>query len=172
MPKLKIEDPNKDTLDELLEAVDLSSYGLERVKLNQAIGLDDSDTELEPQNPNPRGYREGEPESDPLDEIIRNFNERWFQGWGATPEEQRVKFINIVNSVRDHPDYASKYESNSDPYNRDLAFEKMMLEVMLQQRKLDLEFYRKYASDPAFKGALNSDVKQALDKNLDQNAPA
>jgi hypothetical protein len=32
---------------------------------------------------------------DPLDEIIKAFNERWFQGWEATPEEQRVKFIHI-----------------------------------------------------------------------------
>jgi len=29
--------------------VDLSTYGLERVKLNHTIGLDDSETELEPQ---------------------------------------------------------------------------------------------------------------------------
>jgi len=60
IPKLKIQDPNQDALDELLEAVDLSSYGLERTKLNHVIGLDASGSELEPQNPNPRGYREGE----------------------------------------------------------------------------------------------------------------
>jgi type I restriction enzyme R subunit len=39
----------------LLESVDLSTYGLERVKLNQSIALDDNETEVEPQNPNPRG---------------------------------------------------------------------------------------------------------------------
>ena len=33
VPKLKVKDPSKAVLDELLEAVDLSSYGLERVKL-------------------------------------------------------------------------------------------------------------------------------------------
>ncbi len=103
VPKLKIKDPDQDMLDELLEAVDLSSYGLERTKLNHTIGLEASPTELEPQNPNPRGYRDGEPEKDPLDEIIRSFNERWFQGWSATPEEQRVKFINVVNSIRYAP---------------------------------------------------------------------
>ncbi len=80
IPKLAIKDPGQDALDELLESVDLSSYGLERVKLSHSIGLDASETEVDPQNPNPRGYREGEPEADPLDEIVRSFNERWFQG--------------------------------------------------------------------------------------------
>jgi len=115
IPKLQIKDPNQDMLDELLEAVDLSSYGLERTKLNHEIGLDASDTELTPQNPNPRGNRDGDTETDPLDDIIRSFNERWFQGWSATPEEQRVKFVNIVNSIRAHPDYTAKYEDNTDP---------------------------------------------------------
>jgi type I restriction enzyme R subunit len=48
IPKLKIEDPQNDALDKLLESVDLSTYGLERVKLNASISLDDSETELAP----------------------------------------------------------------------------------------------------------------------------
>ena len=171
IPKLKIKDPNQDMLDELLEAVDLSSYGLERVKLNHEIGLDASDTELEPQNPNPRGYREGDPETDPLDEIIRSFNERWFQGWSATPEEQRVKFVNIVNSIRAHPDYTVKYEENADPYNRELALEKMLQDVMLKRRKDELELYKLFASDPAFKAAWSHNIEQVLNRNLD-NRPS
>lgn len=162
VPKLKIKDPDQDMLDELLEAVDLSSYGLERTKLNHTIGLDASPTELEPQNPNPRGYRDGEPEKDPLDEIIRSFNERWFQGWSATPEEQRVKFINVVNSIRSHPDYSEKYEANTDPYNRGLALEKMLQEVMLKRRKEELELYKLFASDPAFKTAWSQSIEKVL----------
>lgn len=81
IPKLIVKDPNVDKIDELLNSVDLSSYGLERVKLNHDIGLDVSETELEPQNPNPRGAHAGEEEHDPLDEITLSFNERWFQGW-------------------------------------------------------------------------------------------
>ena len=172
IPKLKIKDPNQDMLDELLEAVDLSSYGLERTKLNHEIGLDDSDTELTPQNPNPRGNRDGEPETDPLDEIIRSFNERWFQGWSATPEEQRVKFVNIVNSIRAHPDYSAKYEDNADPYNRGLALEKMLQDVMLKRRKDELELYKLFASDPAFKAAWSQNIEQVLKKNLDNQASA
>jgi len=170
IPKLKIKDPNQDMLDELLEAVDLSSYGLERTKLNHEIGLDASDTELTPQNPNPRGNRDGDPETDPLDDIIRNFNERWFQGWSATPEEQRVKFVNIVNSIRSHPDYAAKYEDNADPYNRGLALEKMLQDVMLKRRKDELELYKLFASDPAFKSAWSQNIEQVLRKNLDNRS--
>ncbi|MCZ8015162.1 MAG: type I restriction endonuclease subunit R [Limnobacter sp.] len=167
IPKLKIKDPNQDMLDELLEAIDLSSYGLERTKLNHEIGLDASDTELTPQNPNPRGNHDGDPETDPLDDIIRSFNERWFQGWSATPEEQRVKFVNIINSIRAHPDYTAKYEENTDPYNRGLALEKMLQDVMLKRRKDELELYKLFASDPAFKAAWSQNIEQVLNKNWD-----
>jgi len=167
IPKLKIKDPNQDMLDELLEAVDLSSYGLERTKLSHEIGLDASDTELAPQNPTPRGNRDGDPETDPLDDIIRSFNERWFQGWSATPEEQRIKFVNIVNSIRAHPDYAAKYEDNADPYNRGLALEKMLQDVMLKRRKEELELYKLFASDPAFKAAWSQNIQEVLNGNLD-----
>lgn len=172
IPKLKIKDPNQDMLDELLEAVDLSSYGLERTKLNHEIGLDASATELTPQNPNPRGNRDGDPETDQLDEIIRSFNERWFQGWSATPEEQRVEFVNIVNSIRAHPDYTAKYEDNADPYNRGLALEKMLQDVMLKRRKDELELYKLFASDPAFKVAWSQNIEHVLNKNLDSRPGA
>ncbi|MEQ6203916.1 DEAD/DEAH box helicase family protein [Sulfitobacter sp. HNIBRBA2951] len=165
VPKLKIKDPNADALDALLDAVDLSSYGLERTKLNQAIGLDDALTELDPQNPNPRGYREGEVQEDPLEEIIRNFNDRWFQGWSATPEEKRVKFVNIVESIKTHPDYGTKYKENFDPHTKEIAFEKIFQEVMLQRRKDEMELYRLWASDPSFKAAFTEDAKRVLKSN-------
>lgn len=152
-PKLKVQDPDADLLDELLESVDLSSYGLQRVKLNHAITLDDEESELEPQNSNPRGAHGTEKETDPLDEIIKSFNEKWFQGWSSTPEEQRVKFVNILDSVKKHPDFESKYQNNADPINRDLAFEKIMREVMLARRKDELELYKLFANDPAFKAS-------------------
>lgn len=164
IPKLKISDPDQDAMDEILEAVDLSSYGLERVKLNHDIGLDATETELEPQNPNPRGYRDGEPETEPLEEIVRSFNERWFQGWSATPEEQRVKFVNIAESVRAHPDFQSKYENNPDPQNRELAFEKMLREVMLKRRKDELELYKLFANDPAFKAAWQQSMERVVNE--------
>jgi hypothetical protein len=76
IPKLTIKDKNKDTLDELLESVDLSTYGLERIKLKQHIGLDDSDSELDPQNPNVRGVHNDEEPKDPLEVIIQTSNNK------------------------------------------------------------------------------------------------
>lgn len=164
IPKLIIKDPGSDAMDELLNSVDLSSYGLQRVKLNHSIGLNDDETELDPQNPNPRGSFGGE-ELDPLDEIIRSFNERWFQGWSATPEEQKIKFINIAESVKNHPDFDAKYQNNPDPHNRELAFEKMLKEVMLARRKDELELYKLFASDPAFKASWTQSMQHSVQKD-------
>jgi type I restriction enzyme R subunit len=129
IPKLIVTDPSNE-IDELLDSVDLSTYGLERVKLNTNIGLDASESELDPQNPNPRGAHDSEEQRDPLDLIIASFNERWFQGWEATPEEQRVKFVNIAQSMRIHPDFKEKYSENPDVQNREIAFRKIFDEVM------------------------------------------
>lgn len=162
LPKLLVQDPEQDQLNALLESVDLTSYGLERTHVSQVIVMDPEETELEPQNPNPRGNHNGEPERDPLDEIISSFNERWFQGWSATPEEQRVKFVNIVQSILAHPDYEEKYADNIDPYNRELALQKILQEVMLTRRREELELYKLFASDPAFKAAWSQSIEQAL----------
>ncbi|MFT5114198.1 MAG: type I restriction enzyme R subunit [Parasphingorhabdus sp.] len=161
IPKLKVIDPNKELLDELLDSVDLSSYGLERVKLNYGIGLDESETELKPQNPNPRGAHD-EPERDPLDEIIRNFNERWFQGWSATPEEQRVKFLSLADSIRAHPDFEEKYQNNPDSHNRNLAFNSMFDEIMLKNRRNEMELYNLLTTDSAFRAAMRGSLRSIV----------
>ena len=162
IPKLKIKDKDADQIDALLESVDLSSYGLERVKLNHGIGLDETGSELDPTNPNPRGTHGGEDEKDPLDQIIQNFNERWFQGWEATPEEQRVKFLSIMKNIQDHPDFETKYRNNQDADNRALAFEKIFEEVMLERRRQDLELYRLVASDGAFKSSMQQSLRNLI----------
>jgi type I restriction enzyme, R subunit len=163
IPKLIIKDKDKDALDELLNSVDLSTYGLERVKLGAKIGLDDSDTEVDPQNPNPRGSHGTEEEKDPLDDIIKTFNERWFHGWEATPEDQRVKFIHLMDKVKRHDDYKSKYAENKDEYTRRLALEKMVAEIMNKERRKELELYKLFAGDEAFRVGMLDSFERALD---------
>jgi len=163
IPKLKVEDPDAELLDELLESVDLSSYGLQRVKLGYSIGLDSEETELDPQNPNPRGSHGTDKEANPLDDIVNTFNERWFQGWSATPEEQRIKFVNIAESVKAHRDYEEKYKNNADPHNRELAFEKILKEIMLERRKDELELYKLFAGDDAFKSSWKQSIQRIVD---------
>lgn len=162
IPKLIIVDGSIDALDELLNSVDLSTYGLERVKLNASIGLDDSETELDPQNPNPRGAHGTDKEDDPLDLIINSFNERWFQGWEATPEEQRVKFVTLAKSIQAHPDYLEKYSENTDAQNREIAFKKIFDDVMAQQRKIELDLYKKVTQDDSFRIAMQDTLKRML----------
>ncbi|MCM8921562.1 MAG: type I restriction endonuclease subunit R, partial [Candidatus Thiodiazotropha sp.] len=167
IPKLKIKDKDKDALDELLESVDLSTYGLERTKLREEIGLDSSDSELDPQNPNPRGVPPDEPDVDPLDEIIKAFNERWFQGWDATPEEQRVKFINIAKHVMDDPSYESQVANNPDKQNSRLALEKLIQNAVNKERRRELDLYKSYAQDPEFKRAFDASIARLLSQGND-----
>jgi len=162
IPKLVIKDPNAEVLDELLESVDLSTYGLERLKLNESIGLDDSESEVDPQNPNPRGAHGSEEEKDALEEIISRFNEKWFQGWDATPEDQKVKFITLSKNIQAHPDFLTKVAENKDEQNRDLAFEKILNDVMSKQRRNELDLYRLYAKDDAFKQAFFDTMKRMI----------
>ena len=162
IPKLKIEDPEADALDELLNSVDLNSYGLQRKKLSEHIELDAEETVLDPTNSNPRGAHGGETEEDPLDEIIKTFNQRWFGGWAATPEEQKVKFVNILKQIKEHADFESKYLNNPDPHTKDLAFDKIMNEVMLRQRKIDMDMYKQYSKDTAFRMSWKYSLQQGV----------
>lgn len=162
IPKLIIIDPNQDSLDELLNSVDLSTYGLERVKLNESIGLDANETALDPQNPNPRGAHGGDSEKDELDLIIKSFNERWFQGWEATPDEQRAKFVSLAQKMKEHKDFQEKYAANTDFQTRDIAFIKMFDEVMAKQRKNELDLYRLISQDESFKIAMQDTLKKIL----------
>ncbi|MCF0056120.1 type I restriction endonuclease subunit R [Dyadobacter sp. CY356] len=162
IPKLIIKTGNEKLYDELLDSVDLSTYGLERVKLNASISLDASETELEPQNPNPRGAHGSDATEDPLELIVNSFNERWFQGWEATPEEQRVKFVSLAKSIQVHPDYEEKYLNNPDVQNRELAFRRIFEEVMGKQRRNELDLYRAISKDDATKMAFIDSLKRVL----------
>lgn len=162
IPKLVIIDKEQDALDGLLNSVDLSTYGLERVKLNTNIGLDASETEVDPQNPNPRGAHGVETEKDELDLIIKSFNERWFQGWEATPDEQRAKFVILAQKMKEHTDFKEKYEDNTDVQNRDIAFSKIFEEVMDKQRKNELDLYRLVSKDESFRVAMLDTLKRML----------
>jgi type I restriction enzyme R subunit len=163
IPKLIVKTKEDELIDELLESVDLSTYGLERTKLNHTIGLDDSATELAPQNPNPRGAHGGDEEKDLLDEIIKSFNERWFHGWDATPEDQRVKFIQVSKKLLAHPDIREKYFNNPDSHTRDLALDSMLKQVLNQQRRQELELYKLTVKDDSFYQAFFGTMKRMID---------
>jgi type I restriction enzyme R subunit len=156
-----VKDKDKDELDALQDSVDLSTYALERVNLNGHIGLDASPTALGPQNPNVRGHHGTEEEHQLLDDIIAAFNERWFSAWSATPEEQRVKLVNIVERVKQSADYEKQVVNNPDEQNRCLALEALINQAVLAQRKTDIDLYT-LRQDEAFKQAFNGTIMRIL----------
>ena len=168
IPKLIVRDPDAEKIDELLNSVDLSSYGLERKKLNESIVLDAAETELDPQNPNPRGVHDTGEDKDPLDDIIDSFNERWFEGWDATPEDQRIVRLDLHKKIVSHPDYEEKYLNNPDVQNRNLAFDKIFEDVFLDNRRKHFDLYKLFFSDPAFKQALLDDQKRLTDVQAEE----
>lgn len=60
-----------------------------------------------------------------LDIIVQSFNEKWFQNWEVTPEDQREKFISLTKFIQAHPNFKSKYLNNPDEQNKSIAFEKL-----------------------------------------------
>lgn len=166
IPKLKVKTREDELLDELLETVDLSSYGLERTKLNVAISLEDAEAEVDPQNSNMRGAHGMEEEKNHLDEIIKNFNDRYFQGWEATPEEQKVKFVSLMKDIKKHKDYEEKVAKNKDTQNRDLAFTKILEDVMREHRRKEIELYKNFVNDSVFRNAFENSMKNAVMNEL------
>jgi len=165
IPKMIIKDKDQDMLDELLNSVDLSTYGLERVKLGISIELDDSETEVNPQNANPRGAH-GASEKDLLDTIIEAFNEKWFSGWDETPDEQKIRLLHIIKKIREHKDFEVKYQNNQDSHTKKIALDSMIREVMNQNRKKELDLYRLYANEDDFKVDFYNYIHRVLNSDL------
>lgn len=163
IPKLIVINREDTLIDELLESVDLSTYGLERTRLNQSISLEEANTELDPQNPNPRGAHGGELIEDLLDDIIRVFNDRFYSGWDETPEESRVKFVSRLRKIQNHIDFNVKVADNPDQQNSDLALRKILDDVMLQERKANMEEYKRAKSDDAYYQGMFDLMKRMID---------
>jgi len=168
IPEMKVKDKDQDEIDGLLDSVDLTTYGLERVKIGHTIGLDESDSEIDPPNANPRGGHD-DPETDPLDMIIAAFNERYFNGWDATPEEQRIKLINILNHAMSDPAFQDKVVANPDQQNRRIASEALFEKAMRNERRREIDLYKKYASDDDFKSGLHEALMRMMEQMLKSN---
>ncbi len=165
IPKLIITDKNKDVLDELLNSVDLSTYGVERIKLNVNIELDENKSQLKPINNNPRSVYNEDKEKDFLDIIIKEFNDKWFNKCNITKE----KFIHILNKIETHSDYKTKYEKNNDEHTKRLAFIKIVTEIMNSEKRKELELYKSFASDETFKISILDNLEKVLNKSAHQH---
>jgi len=55
--------------------------------------------------------------------------------------------LNLKNKVMAHQDFVPKVLENMDFQTRDLAFKKILDEVMAKQRKGDMDMYKLYVQD-------------------------
>ena len=62
-------------------------------------------------------------------------------------------FINIAERIRSHKDFEQKYQNNSDIHTRELAFQAILRDVMSECHRDELELYKLFAKDPAFRTA-------------------
>ena len=160
IPKMIVKKAEADLLDELLNSVDLSTYGIERVRLNETLILDKEEAQLDPANSNPRGAHSDD-ENDLLENIINDFNTRWFSDWDATNEDKRQFFQTFIEKIQQHPDYESKYLNNHDTYTRDLAYDKIVESVAFSMRKFQLDFAKQWM-DEHFRQDFKSGTQRAL----------
>lgn len=88
---------------------------------------------------------------DPLDQILADFNERWFKGWNATPDDQKAKLINITQAVAQDEDYQNLVVGNPDQQAVDAAMAMIIDRIIRQKRKGDMSLYKEYQQNEGFK---------------------
>ena len=152
IPSLIVNGPDADQMKDLLDSVDLNTYGLRRTALNEPIALDAAETTLDPLKPvMVHAGGDDEPEKDPLEQILKEFNERWFKGWDATPDDQKAKLINVAKAVAADEDYQTLVVGNPDQQAVTEAMIAIVDRIMRKQRKGDLSLYKEYQQSKDFK---------------------
>ena len=68
--------------------------------------------------------------------------------------------------VANNPDYEVQVVNNQDEQNRQLALEKLISQAVGQERKLELDLYKRYATDPDFKRAFDVSIMRILEQGL------
>lgn len=151
IPQLMIPNAAKDELKDLLDSVDLNTYGLRRTSLNETIQLDACESIVDPNKAVMvnAGNMEEEPK-ETLDAILRDFNERWFKGWNATPDDQRSKLISIAKAIVEDEDY-SLVVGNPDQQAVETIFNNITDRIVRQKRKGDMSLYKEYHQNEGFR---------------------
>jgi type I restriction enzyme R subunit len=163
IPELKVKTATED-LKELLDSVDLSTYGLRRTSLSQNIELDSNTSEISPTSPTMVNGGEGEPEHETLDDIIQAFNQKWFDGWKNTPEEQKVKVTAIAHAIAENEDYKERVVGNQDTDAADRFFFQLIQSYMIKKRKDDMSLYKQFRDNPEFAADFTALIRRSIDR--------
>ena len=152
IPQLIVPGKTADDIKDLLDSVDLNTYGLRRTALNETIGLDSGEATLDPNKPvMVNADANNEDPKDKLDKILKEFNERWFKGWQATPDDQRAKLLSMAKAVTENEDYKTMVVGNPDQQAVDEIYAKIIDSIVRQKRKGDMSLYKEYQQNEGFK---------------------
>ena len=162
IPSLHIACPDIDSLKDLLDSVDLNTYGLRRTALNEAITLDAEETTIDPLKPTMVNAGSEEEDKDPLDVILQEFNNRWFNGWEATPDDQKMKLVSVAQAVAADEDYQTLVVGNPDQQAVDALMITIIDRIMRKKRKGDNSLYKEYQQNEGFKADFRSVITRML----------
>lgn len=166
IPSLHVTDNGDDDLKDLLDSVDLNTYGLRRTALNETITLDAGESTIDPLTPTMVNAGVTEESKDPLDEILKEFNERWFKGWDATPDDQKMKLISVAQAVADDDDYKTLVVGNPDQQAVDALMIDIIDRIIRKKRKGDNSLYKEYQQNDGFRVNFRDVIIRML-SNLD-----
>ena len=162
IPDLHVTNNGDDGLKDLLDSVDLNTYGLRRTALNEAVTLDAGETTIDPLKPTMVNAGSEEEVKDPLDEILKEFNQRWFNGWDATPDDQKMKMISVAQAVAEDEDYKSLVVGNPDQQAVDALMVQIIDRIIRKKRKGDMSLYKEYQQNEGFKVDFRSVITRML----------
>lgn len=162
IPGLHIVGPDIDSLKDLLDSVDLNTYGLRRTALNEAITLDAGETTIDPLKPTMVNAGSEVEVKDPLDVILQEFNNRWFNGWEATPDDQKMKLVSVAQAVAADEDYQTLVVGNPDQQAVDDLMITIIDKIMRKKRKGDNSLYKEYQQNEGFKADFRSVITRML----------
>ena len=110
---------------------------------NEKIELDSEETTIDPSAAAMAGARSEDESRDPLDEILKQFNEN-FKGFEGSPEDQKAILLNITKKVHDDADFRDLVMGNPDTAAALAVQNKIIDRVMRQTRKNQESIYRGY----------------------------
>jgi type I restriction enzyme R subunit len=154
IPGLHVDVAGRDDMRDLLDNVDLNTYGLRRTALNQTVDLDDSETVVDPNKAAMAGAGGDEVIEDPLIKIIEAFNELHFTGWEATPDDQKAKLVSIVTSIATDEDYKNLVVGNPDPEAVETTLNAIIDRIIRIKRTGDMSLYKQYQQNEEFKAQM------------------
>lgn len=170
IPGLHVDVPGRDDMKDLLDQVDLNTYGLRRVALNERVPLDPTEAVLDPNKAAMAGAGQEEPVYNILDEIVKIFNDGHFSGWDATPDDQKAKLVSIAQSITADKDYQELVVGNPDPDAVETTLNMVIDRIIRQKRTGDMSLYKQYQQNADFKSQLRSVLTRMI--NTLESAPA